>query len=198
MTEAEIGKARRIVEADRNVAGHVGHEVVQAGVPAQIELRHEVGAACDLVGLAAADRETRPAQAEITRQRRVDGGPRASEWHQHQHRRLSAQYRRRERVAWNREGEIRLGVEVGGEVAGEIYRKVTARDLARERHVAAGLDRGVIADFREREARHQRGRGEAAEEARHPEAHAAFIGAGDRRCDDDAERQRSGDSVSRH
>src|SRR5688500_11705371 len=42
MADAEVGEAGRVVASDRNVAGNVGHDVMHAHVPAQIELRRQI------------------------------------------------------------------------------------------------------------------------------------------------------------
>src|SRR5262249_38417962 len=77
--------------------------------------------------------------------------------------------------------------------AGEIHLKVAAGDLAREGDIAAGIDRRVVIDSGEGEAGHQRTGCQTAEDARHPEAHAAFVGPGERRrrCDAAHDRDKS-------
>ena len=42
VSDAQIRQARGLVSANRDVAGDVGHEVVDAGVPAQGELRYQI------------------------------------------------------------------------------------------------------------------------------------------------------------
>src|SRR6185503_8119050 len=42
VSDADIRQARGLVSANRDVAGDVGHVVVDAGVPAQCELRYQI------------------------------------------------------------------------------------------------------------------------------------------------------------
>ena len=53
VTDAKIGQPVRIVGADRNVAGDVGHHIVDAEIPAQRRLRNKIAEACHRIGPAA-------------------------------------------------------------------------------------------------------------------------------------------------
>ena len=115
-------------------------------------------------------------------ERGVDGRAGAAIGDDQRHCGLSAQDRCREHVARDRHRQVAGGIEVGVEVAGEVRGDVAARDLAREGDVGARRHRGVVVDGGQGEARLLRRRREAAEEARHPEAHAAFVRRRDRGC----------------
>src|SRR6516165_11961289 len=47
--DADIREADRAVGADRNIAGQVGHDIVDTGIPTQRELRRQVPEARDHV-----------------------------------------------------------------------------------------------------------------------------------------------------
>ena len=53
VADADVGQPSGVVGADRDIAGDVGHEVVNACVPAQRGLRDEVAEAGDRIAAAA-------------------------------------------------------------------------------------------------------------------------------------------------
>src|SRR5262245_2187234 len=50
MTDAEIGKPRRVIGTDRNVTGRIHHEIVDASVPFQLRYRVEIAPTGHRVG----------------------------------------------------------------------------------------------------------------------------------------------------
>src|SRR5262249_26497360 len=144
-----------------------------------VEHRTEVAEAVDRVGGGAADREAVASEAEVASQGRIDAALGAAVRHQHQNVRLPAQEALLERVARSGHVQVHKGVEPRVQAAGEIHLKVAACDLAREGDVAAAVDRRVVIDSGEGEAGHERSGCQTAEDARDPEAYAAFIGPGE-------------------
>ena len=178
VADTQVRQPSGIVGSHRDIAGDVGHEVVNACVPAQRELRDGVAKAGDGILATAGQAESEGADRGI--QRRVHGDIVASHRHQQRHRRLAAQHRGREHVARNRHHDIRIGIEVRVQISAEIGGDVAARDLTRERDVGSGRYPGVIIKRGEGGSGLLRRCRKAAEEARHPEADAAFVRRGDR------------------
>src|SRR5262249_27210313 len=56
VAEAKVRKPRGIIGSDRNIAGHIDHEIVDAAVPTQRRLGKEIGESPALVTDAAAPR----------------------------------------------------------------------------------------------------------------------------------------------
>src|SRR6195256_4828556 len=71
VSDAEIGEAGRIVSADGDIGCDISHVVMNAVIPAQIELRSEVPKPVDLIGAAARNRKARAAQAQVARESAV-------------------------------------------------------------------------------------------------------------------------------
>ena len=62
VSDADIRQTRGLISADRDVAGDVGHEVVDAGVPFQLEHRVQIPKAPCRVADAVEPREGRCAE----------------------------------------------------------------------------------------------------------------------------------------
>ena len=182
MTDAEIGEPVGIVSPDRDVAGDIGHDVVHAHVPAQVELRRQIAESRD--GFAGGSAAGKSERADGADQRRVDVDAHSAVGNKHHDVGLRAEYGGLEHIAWRRHGQVGSGLKICIQAADEVRGDPAARHLARERDRATCLYRSVIAYRRERKSRLLGRGGEAAEKSRHPEADAAFIGFGRLgRCD---------------
>ena len=103
------------IVADRHVARHVGHVVVDPAVPAHLEQRVEVAE----TGRRAADAvEPRPEwhAADRAGHRSRQGGTGVAVDGQQARRRLAAENRRREHIARNQQAGVARAVDVGGGV----------------------------------------------------------------------------------
>ena len=167
-----------VVGPDRDIAGDIGHVVVNAGVPAQRGNRQDVPEAPHRVADAVGAREwersqwSRQRAGERSRQRRADAAIQSDRAHGC----LAAENRRGECVDRQGPAEIGPGIEVGAQVGVEIDGDFADRDLARPRYVGSGRYAGMIIDCLQGPARLQGGRRQTPKEAGDPEAHAAFIG----------------------
>jgi hypothetical protein len=116
MADAEIGKLRRIVLADGNIARHVGHVVVHAGIPLQRHHRIEIADRCERVrNTAHAGCGERPGRG---RQRPIDGGRRPAENAADPDRELPAQYRCCKCIGRREDHQVALRIQVEVDIDG--------------------------------------------------------------------------------
>src|SRR6185312_2854864 len=112
VTDAEIGKTRRIVSAGRQVSGQIGHVVVNALIPAQRKHRDKIAESRHRVVCRAGSRE--PDRTESSCQCRVDIRLISSVWHAQNDIGLAAQGRGCEGVTWDRETQwLRVSTKIG-------------------------------------------------------------------------------------
>jgi hypothetical protein len=100
VADADIREPGSVVGAGRNIAGQVGHDVMDAGIPAQRELRRQVPKTrhrvADRVEPGSGDRKRSDQHGGGEGQ--VVGGPLAAVGRRQCDRRLTAENRRRERI----------------------------------------------------------------------------------------------------
>ena len=181
VSDAYIRQARGLVSANRDVAGDVGHVVVDAGVPFQLEHRRQIPKApcrvADGVGPREGNGVAERARGHAGQGPRQAGADDAIGCHEG-HRRLAAEHRRLEYIARDHKAKIAGGVDVQIQICvdGNVGRNPAEREFTRTRDVGAGGYGGVVVDIRQRPTRLLRRGREASKEAGDPEADAAFIG----------------------
>jgi hypothetical protein len=118
MPNAEIHDPVGIVGPHSQVSRDVGHEVVNARIPAHIELRDQIGEAAHRFTKAARSRKTDRSQR--TGQGCIDGRLAASKRHQQQYGCLSTQEWGSEHIARDGETEVRSGIQICSHIPREI------------------------------------------------------------------------------
>ena len=145
VADTQVGKIARMVEADRDVARYIGHVIVDAGIPAQRELRNQIAEA---VGrLTETDRSGEGDRPDRSGDRPIQCGAVLSIGGKQADGRLAAEERRCEHIGRCEKADvcpgadirIDAGVERGVELADRYF--FGHGGAAARRHVCVIVDR---------------------------------------------------------